>query len=99
VELKQAGAGLQAGVCTKERGSAWEALACNPSHLGSDTPISKITRTKQTGGGAQVIERLLFKHEAMFQIPVPTKKEEVRGCEKMKETEAEECKTRTNTKG
>jgi hypothetical protein len=35
----------------------------------------------------------------MFQIPVPTKKEEVRGCEKMKETEAEECKTRTNTKG
>jgi hypothetical protein len=60
----------------KERWPIWEAFICNPSYLGSDTPISKITRKKQTGGGAQVVQHLLFEHKELFQIPVTTKKEE-----------------------
>jgi hypothetical protein len=35
--------------------------------------ISQITRAKQTGGVAQVLEHLLCKHEALSSKPNPTK--------------------------
>jgi hypothetical protein len=36
--------------------------------------ISKITRAKWTGGVAQAVEHLLYKHEALSSKPSPIKK-------------------------
>jgi hypothetical protein len=45
-----------------------------PGQVILKTPISKITREKWTEDVAQVIECLLCKHEALVQIPIPSKK-------------------------
>jgi hypothetical protein len=42
--------------------------------LGDETPISKITRAKWTGSVAQVVEKLLCKHEALSSNSSLTKK-------------------------
>jgi hypothetical protein len=39
-----------------------------------ETPTSKITRVKWTGGMAQAVEHLLYKCEALSSKPSPTKK-------------------------
>jgi hypothetical protein len=43
-----------------------------------ETPISKITRTKWTGGVVQVVEHLLCKHEALSSNSSPQNKKEIR---------------------
>jgi hypothetical protein len=40
-----------------------------PGQILQETPISKITRAKWTGGVAQVVECLLCKHEALRSTP------------------------------
>jgi hypothetical protein len=39
-----------------------------------ETPISKITRAKWTGGVAQIVECLFCKHKVLNSTPIPTKK-------------------------
>jgi hypothetical protein len=51
--------------------ATWEAeigkivVQVQPRKIVHETPISKITRAKWTGGVAQVVEHLLCKHEAV----------------------------------
>jgi hypothetical protein len=47
-------------------------------------PISKITRAKWTGDGAQVVECLLFKREALSSNPSPTQNKQNQLKEKSK---------------
>jgi hypothetical protein len=72
------------------------AHAYNPSYLGAEigritvwgqlgqnvheTPISKITRAKWTGGVTQAVECLLCKHEALMANPNPTRKKRKKSC-------------------
>jgi hypothetical protein len=52
-------------------------------------PISKITRTKWTGGVAQTIEGLLCKYEVLGSNPNPTKKRKKKKKEKEREEKRE----------
>jgi hypothetical protein len=48
-----------------------------PKQIVQETPISKITRAKWTGGMAQAIEHLLCKCEALSSNPSLTKKKKI----------------------
>jgi hypothetical protein len=60
--------------------ATWEAeigriaVQSQPGQIALETPFSKITRAKWTGGVAQAIEHLLFKHEALSSNSSPTLK-------------------------
>jgi hypothetical protein len=45
-----------------------------PRQTVHETPISKITRAKWTGGVTQAVEHLLCKHKTLSSNPSPTKK-------------------------
>jgi hypothetical protein len=65
--------------------ASWEAemgrIWGQPRQITCETPISKITRAKWTGGVAQTVESLLCKHEAPSSNPRITKKKKSKiGC-------------------